>query len=79
MDKPKVEIKIKLVETPTDPPIKVAQVTLQTDTGVFQDTLGSPGELRTYLRGAKAMAASLGRQDLAVTIPDVPREMQRGF
>lgn len=79
MDKPKVEIKITVTDTDTTPSIHLAEVLVETETSSWPEVVGSPGELQWFLRGLKCMAATLGRQDIAVEVPGVPREMRQGF
>ncbi len=79
MDKPEVKITINITDTDTTPSIHLAEVLVETETGSWPETVGSAGELKWFLRGLKCMAGTLGRQDVAVSIPGVPREMLQGF
>jgi hypothetical protein len=75
MDKHEVKITINVTDSGTIPNIHLAEVLVETETGSWPEVVGSPGELQWFLRGLKCMAATLGRQDIAVEVPGVPREM----
>lgn len=53
-------------------PILVYEVTLETRSGVWDETFGTRETLAAFLQGCQAIAAMLGYHDLK--IPEMPRE-----
>lgn len=65
-------ITIKPRQAGSERPIMVYEVTLETKSGVWDETFGTRETLAAFLQGCQAVAAMLGHHDLK--IPEIPRE-----
>lgn len=68
--KPKVTVAVARRAMTRDPEIHGFFLSMQSETGAWEDGYGSEAEAAAWLRGAEAMARMLGHYDIRV--PSVP-------
>lgn len=79
MSKPNIKVTCEVVKVESDPSMRVTKILIIGDNSEWPEVLGSACEVKAYLLGLRAMAGMFNRQDIAVEIPGVPREMYESF